>query len=431
MPGQLGAKSVLKRDTQLPLITRRPSQQESIASSMRLDLLNSIRPTANAPTTVSLLSTDFRVGAILQAVAVKDVLTGELALDIGNQRYPARLASGDTGPTNGEKLTVRILRNSPVLALETVPPEETANPAQSVTSDAMRRYVPRQESPALMLANLAYIVSGKTPDASLPRPVTQAIARLWNAIPEAEALKDPAVLERAVNRSGVLLENQLASGPRAAATAAATDIKALMLALSQALRDRGARPEAARADASTYADVATTRGPLASLPSAPATLALVDAPADQMNELARQTDGALARLTTVQVANAQADGQVQSMLVELPVRVEDRASVLRLKIEHDSSRQNEFQDDSWTVEAAMDLGASGSLHARVSLHGHTVGVQLRADSPAIVAALAARTTELEAMLREAGLGVDRITCRHGLPAADTGLRPKRLLDVRA
>ena len=79
----------------------------------------------------------------------------------------------------------------------------------------------------------------------------------------------------------------------------------------------------------------------------------------------------------------------------------------------------------------MDLGQIGALHVKVTLTGQRIGVQLRAESPAIVDALSARAGELEAMLRDAGLEIDRIVCLHGMPAGDTGARAARLLDVRA
>ena len=74
---------------------------------------------------------------------------------------------------------------------------------------------------------------------------------------------------------------------------------------------------------------------------------------------------------------------------------------------------------------------AGALHARVTLNEHRIGVQLRAESPAIVEALSARAGELESMLRESGLEIDRVVCLHGLPVGDHGARPARLLDVRA
>jgi hypothetical protein len=159
---------------------------------------------------------------------------------------------------------------------------------------------------------------------------------------------------------------------------------------------------------------------------------MIDTPAAQMNELSRQVDGALARLTSVQAANASQDPPIQSMMIELPVRHEDRAAVLRLRIERDESQRKSFaSQESWAVEAAVDLGAIGALHARVTLSGHRIGVQLRAESPAVVDALSTRTLELESMLRESGLEVDRIVCLHGMPGGDSGARITRLLDVRA
>ena len=87
---------------------------------MRIDLVD-FRSTSPAGSTSPSLLSEWRVGALLQAVAVRDAASGQLWLDIGGQRHNARLASGNgAGPANGEVLNVRVLRNSPVLALETL-----------------------------------------------------------------------------------------------------------------------------------------------------------------------------------------------------------------------------------------------------------------------------------------------------------------------
>lgn len=406
---------------------------------MRVDLVNisGVSPPGNGP--AGLLA-EWRVGAILQAIAVRDPASGQLWLDIAGQRHPARIASGNgEGPVTGEKLQLRVLRNSPVLALETISssrPAETDSQA-TVVADALRRYVPRQESPALMLANLAWLTQNKGDTASLPKAVVQAAAQLWQALPDADALGDPKALQAAVTRSGVFLEANLLEANTPASRGAngatiAADLKALMLTLNRTLQEHGARPAAARADTGVNTPVLNARGPLTSLPSTPATLALIDAPSQQLNELSRQTDGALARLTTTQISNSGPDTSVQSMLIELPVRHEDRAAVLRLRIERDESRrQSGGGGEAWTVEAAVDLGAVGALHAKVTFSGRRIGVQLRAESPAVVEVLSARASELESMLRESGLEIDRVVCLHGMPKGDAGVRAARLLDVRA
>lgn len=400
---------------------------------MRVELGN-VRSTSFAGQSTGLLS-EWRVGAILQAIAVRDPGTGELSLNIGTQRFPARIASGDNaGPADGEVMQVRILRNSPVLALETLSSTPPPGADEQLTADALRRYIPRQASPAPLLSNLAWMARGGVNTGDLPKPVLQAAAQLWQALPAAADLIDPQGLQNAIARSGTFLEATLASGDRrASAAAATTDLKALMLSLVRTLRDYGGRSEAALADSHLPAQMPSARGPLAALPTAPATLAVLDTPNQQMNELARQSDGALARLTTLQVTNNAQDAPLQSMLLEIPVRHEGRASVLRLRVEQDRSRHRGGNDaaDSWTVEAAMDLGTIGAMHARVSLQGQRISVQLRAESASILETLSARTPQLESMLRDAGLEVDRIVCLHGMPAGDAGTHLTRLLDVRA
>lgn len=398
---------------------------------MRVDLVSLIE-SGSSPN--PRLLAEWRVGAILEAVAVRDVRGGQLWLEIAGQRHQARVASGDvTGPKDGERLQVRVLRNSPVLALETISTQSTESSAQSaVVADALRKFVPRQQSPALLLANLAWIAQRKSGVETLPRAVVQAAAHLWHALPDAESLADPIALEAAIARSGVFLESNLAAHRGPPDPRFGSDLKTLMLALNRALLTQGAKPSSMHADDAMPAPVPTARAPLTALPGAPATLAVVDEPTQQLNELARQTDGTLARLTTVQISNSAPDPAAQSMLIDLPVRYEDRAAVLRLKIERDGSRRRDGDGaESWTVEAAVDLGAIGALHAKVTMVGRRIGVQLRAESPAIVAALSRRAGELEAMLAESGLDVERVVCLHGMPAGDAGPRAVRLLDVRA
>ena len=401
---------------------------------MRVDLVDFRSTSPVGSSTPSLLS-EWRVGALLQAVAVRDASSGQLWLDIGGQRHSARLASGNgAGPANGEVLQVRVLRNSPVLALETLTSATAvvADEQATVVADAMRRFVPRQESASLMLANLSWLLQGKNGANELPKAVMQAAAQLWQALPDVDSLGDPQALEKAITRSGAFLEANLADGTsRSDPKLLANDLKALMLALSRTLRDSGARPNAAHADNAMNAPIPTARGPLTALNAAPATFSMIESPEQQLNELSRQTDGAIARLTTTQITNSAPDPSLQSLLVELPVRHEDRASMLRLRIEHDESRKRSGGGDSWSVEAAMDLGQIGALHAKVTFSGQRIGVQLRAESAAIVDALSARAGELEALLRDSGLEVDRIVCLHGMPAGDTGARAARLLDVRA
>lgn len=390
---------------------------------MRVD----VSPTRNAPSVgqnASLLA-EWRVGAIVQAVAVRDG-SGQLWLRIGNVNHPARVASGPhEGPENGEVLQARVLRTSPVLALEALASSPSPSAEDDLTSTALRLYLPRQTSAATLMANLSFLVRGAAMD-DLPANVQRAVEQLWKSLPDPDALSHPQSLQRALLQSGSFLEAALARGMTIPG-----DLKAQLLDLQRAISAAGGRPNAAAADLSPPSALPTAQGPLTTLPSTPATLALLDHVEQQLHELARQTEGTLARLTATQVQNASLTGAAAAMMIELPVRLEDHATMLRLRIEREAPRHSVEYESGWTIEAALDLGVLGGLHARVSLRGQTVGVQLRAESPQVVEQLNARGPELAALLRSSGLSIDRVVCLHGMPASDGAQRPQRLLDVRA
>ena len=395
---------------------------------MRVDLPST--RTMSVAGTPPTLRAQWSVGTVLQAVSVVDA-AGKLWLDIGTTRYAARLASSEMDvPRNGERLQLRVLRDSPVLALETLKQpqaEEQADP----TLEALRRYVPRQNSPAPLAANLVWMVSNG-PRSNLPPAVLQSAALLFRAMPEADALGNAQQLQQAVTDSGAFLEAKLAGAPTPAASQSiANDLKALLLQFSQVLKDQGARANSAPLTNAAAAPPATANGALQALPASAPSLATLEQPGQQLHELARQTDGAVARLTALQITNSAPDPLAPALLVELPIRHDDQVSMLRLRIERDQSRQGEAAESAWTVEAALDLGAAGGLHARVHLQGQRLDVQLRAASADVVSALTQRRGELEAILREAGLDVQRVVCLHGLPVADPDIRAARLLDLRA
>jgi len=392
---------------------------------MRLELSTFRAAGASTP---SNLMAQWRVGAIVEAIAVRDISDGQLWLNIGASRVPARIASGDAaGPSNGERLQLRVLRDHPVLALETVAGNDTNDTEAATINDALRRFLPKQSSPSPLLANLAWLASHSEDSQKLTRTVSDAVQRLWQAIPDTGDLSTPEGLATAIKRSGNFLEANLAQGdPSDARQTLSRDLKALLLNLKQTLIRGGASPNAS--EPPPPGPLPALRGALVALDTLPATLAANETPARQMNELAAQADGALARINTIQLANSEAATAAPTWLLELPLRRDGNAETLRFRFERNSQRESAEQ--SWTIEAALNLGISGALHARVSLYGKRIGVQLRAESPQLVAALSAQAPTLSAMLSDAGLEVDRVVCLHGMPADDHSARTTSLLDIR-
>jgi hypothetical protein len=393
---------------------------------MRLEL--STMRSAAAPGTTSGLMSQWRVGAIVEAVAVRSE-DGQLWLNIGATRVPARIASGDAaGPLHGERLQLRVLRDRPVVALESLVADDQDAAA---VNEGLRRFLPRQSSAAPLLANLSWLTQNS--NGALGKSITDAATRVWNAIPNAADLAKPEGLARAVKDSGVFLENRLANdSPAEVRQSIANDLKALLSTLKQTLVRAGATVQQV-VSSPTY-PFPSLRGTLAPIDRAPATLANIDTIGRAINELAGQTDGALARINTLQLVNAETNGPTSAWLLELPLRRDGDPETIRFRFERNNHDSRSGEQD-WTVEAAMDLGVGGALHARVALHGTRVGVQLRAESAALLAELQANVNELVAVLEEAGLQVDRVQCMRGAPTEQRNLDESPrfaapLLDIR-
>ena len=393
---------------------------------MRIDLLSANNP--RTPTTAPLRSM-LGVGAIVEAIAVRDVTSGQLWLQFDNRRVPARLASGhSTGPLDGEHLKLRVLRETPVLALESV--DETD--ADYRTEDALRRYLPRQASPTPLLANLGWLARNPDQVRSLPYKLQQTLANLWQTLPEMDDLHEPEKLNTALLRSGTFLESQLARTDAPAAQIVTQDFKAGLLALREQLRQFSLESDSTPARSPQPAGpMPNLHAPLSAMGVGPASLSLLDGVAAQMSELQQQTDGTLARIHTNQLLNNEAAQQgLLALLIELPFRHEQRADLLRFKFEREARQQGD-SECSWKVEVALDLGATGSLHIQVGLIDKRLNVQMRSESPALVNAINHSLETLKTALRAQGLHPERVVCLHGQPVDSADSRLKRLLDLHA
>ncbi len=306
--------------------------------------------------------------------------------------------------------------------METV---ETTPPVEPTLSDAVLRYLPRQTPPSLLVANLNWLVRDPQRTVPFEGPVATAVRELWDAMPQTHDLTNADKLAATVMRSGMQLEAQLASVPQSAAVTMQTDLKALLLSLKQSLSKSVQVPMGI--ETINTGSPPMSGDTLRPLPPMPATLSVIDAPNRQLAELARQTDGAVARLTALQAAGAAG----AAWILEIPVRKENRAEFVRMKFERDSSSSPQDAQAPWSVEVALDLGMAGEMFARITWAQRQISVQLRAASPAVVTMLQQHASELTDSLRGAGLNVQQVVCLHGMPAEQSERRAAALLDVRA
>ena len=372
----------------------------------------------------------WRVGAILAATAIRDPANDQLWLKFGQTQYLARRASGEpSGPAAGESLGFRVLRNSPVIALETL--SEGARDQTDAAGDALRRVLPRQTSPASLLANTSWLLAQSTRAQSVPASVAVALQKLWHGLPSSEQLATEDGLKSALQRSGIFLESGLARSSPAETleSLSRSDMKSLLMAVKNTVAEQGGRPTGLSETPSTHTSpLPMLRGSLLPLAEAAPTLQSTAASAAKLDTLAQQVDGALSRLTATQLLNAAAQGL--ACLIELPVRHGNDASLLRFRFEKEPGSAVELQPG-WTVEIALTLRQGAALHARVGFRSGRISVLLRSDSASVVTQLRTVLSGLAVSLGKAGLNVDQLLCLHGLPTDEPGQKRAQLVDIHA
>ena len=406
---------------------------------MRLDLVNFRGVGPRAARVASLLA-EWRVGAILEAIAVRDAKNGQLWLDIGGQRHPARIASGESPVARSTAKSCRCASCATVRCSRskrsssgTPLPTQTPRSSQTPCAGSCRA----RKALLLLLANLAWLAQGKNgADVLAQGGRTGRRAVVAGAADDA---KRSAILTRwqtAIARSGAFLEAHLAARRRRRAAGASRAISRRCCCRSASRCARPARAPTPRAatPSTAVAHAAQLAARSRRLPGAPATFAVARR-RRAAAERAFATDGrrrsrdSRRRRSPIAVRMAAA----QSLLIELPVRHDDRTSVLRLRIERDAARAARPDGgDAWTVEAAMDLGVQRRAARESDAHGRRIGVQLRAESPALVEALVRtrRRTGIDAPRsgpRSRSRRVPAWPARRATPVA----RAARLLDVRA
>ncbi|MCC7413011.1 MAG: flagellar hook-length control protein FliK [Gammaproteobacteria bacterium] len=358
------------------------------------------------------------VGQILTATVL--ATTGaDAVLEIGGQRISARTAA--PLPPAGTALTLQVLRAGaqPVLVRLPAPAPTTGATAEA---GALRDALPRQDSPARLLANLGRLFAGaRDAGPDLPAGVARTATAVLANLPTADEISVPAGLKRAVENSGLFLEARLR---RAGADARpdpalfARDFKAGLLRLLAAAPD--ARPDEQRPGRTAAAEPApvppTRQQPPQAQPRALPTLAM-DLPASEVvRGLLDQADAALARVEVAQLQSLpDPNHTATTWLLELPVRQGEQADVLQLRVDGEDGAGPEGAARTWTVTLAMDLGTAGPFYARVTLAGDALSASLWAEDPATTRLVTQHIDWLASRLRAAGLDDDRLAVRQGRP----------------
>lgn len=429
-------------------------------------------PLANIPATDAALvvttahSQAWRVGTVLEALALSPSSAGAVRLQIG-----ARVITAKTSLEMhaGQSMRLKVAEAGSRVVLRPV----VANPVPERIRTAVREALPRQAAQAPLIATVRAALTTR----ALPAPVTDALTLVEKRINTAREMVSPEGVRRAVREAGNFLEQRLAQQP---VPAVARDWKAGLLQLrsrladwlvSQAANSRmplpaarasanpviategalaaPARPDRAlgtQSDLRAQVSVAQTPAPAATrdvlppmrqaLPAVQPPAGETRLPADPSQLVARvleQAEGALARVRLNQLVTLTPDPVSKShvWLLELPVRHADGESeVVPLRIERDERERDGAIERGWSVDLAFDLADRGTLRARVALHGGNIYASLQADNPATREQIEQRLGDLEAALIARELKVGCLSCGAAEPEPAAGGNDS-LLDARA
>ncbi len=433
---------------------------------------------------------NWRNGQLLQALVIRAATYNQQALlQIGRQQFETQT----TAPLQtGQRLTVEVIKadtTPPLLKLHTPiqAPDQTISNQLKITLPRQLPMPPLinnlnwlQQTPPQAIAHI------------LPSTVIDALKTLRQQLPNREHIATAAGLKDALKNSGLFLEQKLVQSARPAPTPGSastttntsqmlngdlkTQLTRLLTSTQQEISRIENKPQgnerslnALQARLATLRQLgsllqrppATTvrplsvhaltplfssgppllpdindnkqtqlRGPASRGTASPiATLAFQASVLMILKELARQTEGALARVRLNQLNALPTQEQPNPpLLFEVPIRHNETIRPISLRVEEEQRQQTgeEEHHQRHTVHLSLDLENLGPLHARVSLINEKILVTMWAERTETLTIISKHLHELHQRLREAGIQLDPIQCLQGTPPETTGKTTQRL-----
>lgn len=286
--------------------------------------------------------------------------------------------------------------------------------------------MPKQTSPAFLLANL----SGLTSVSNLPPTISQQIQHLLASFSPLAHL--PQQLAQTIGYSGLFLENTLARWRK-------TDSKELLTRdfKGQCIKLRGLLNEhlgtslakAALYEPEAFSLPSNIPQPQRNLVPFPFTGQTVEQILAMLHEQTTQT---LARIETNQLLHLlHSQGESYRLLFELPVHTLSGLEIIPLKIEeHRPQQASEIAKSSWSMSFAIHLSHLGDIQAKVKLQNTALEIQINADKKETVVYLTDQQQTFANLLEPLGLTLNLWNVDFGLLTEEIDIRNLHLLDVK-
>jgi Flagellar hook-length control protein FliK len=287
----------------------------------------------------------------------------------------------------GQILKLEVIKAGTVPELKIVVPQQAVQPEQAVVLQALRQFLPKQQSLtdfAVSLRQIATLTAGKSDTVSI------AIHEALGALLSKDEIISAEGLKRGINNSGVFMEAKLANllTPQG-------DLKGHLLALADALQ---------KVQGGQTADSAPTK----TLPNVLAGGIDID------NALLNKTEGAIARIVLDQLASLpQNDDQQNTWQIEIPFTDGHHTDTVKLKINQESKSNQASQQANWSVMLELNPPGLGTLHSKISLVDDSIDTHFWSDQQTITALVREHLDLLSARYMQAGLAVGQLNALEG------------------
>lgn len=303
----------------------------------------------------------------------------------------------------GEKLTVVIDKQG---QMQLYPAEKTSSTTTTLT-ESLRQTLPKQITPQEFLSMIRQLNTLSQSGVALPEKVAGALEQLVKQLPNIQNLTQSGEgIKQAIQNSGLFSENNLAKNMNIA-----TDFK---LNLS--------RLDVANQDVARQANVTGVQ-------------------AANSHQALNLVAGAIERITTNQVRNlienAQQDGSILPLSVEIPIKDGRSTSVVNINIDQDKSGNNEDIEPHkrrWLVQLKFDFEETGRFEARTSIQDKKVGIIFAVEEADTERLIREHLDELRTSLRNRQVEIETLDCfRANLQTQSNQYqeqKQQRLIDVR-
>ncbi len=302
---------------------------------------------------------------------------------------PARQAeSASLVIKSGQWLNFEVVKSGeqPLFKLAPIDPPAISRAAnERVITEAIRQYLPVQESAAALFEKLADLEQ----DADVPQILHRLAREILHNLPQRAQLTEPETLKQQIDNSGRHLEAKLVQTLLNPDIDLKSDLKLKLLQLINQLQQHIA-PEGEQ------------RPPTGEL--------------NLLREVLQKAHASLAKIVLDQLASLpKEEGNKQTWVLELPFDNRPHPDSIAIQIEQDKSSSPAQTKNRWSVTITLAPPGLGTLQCKLNSYDGVVSTRFWSEQPATVAKLSRHLDYLKEQLEKNGLTPGAMDVQQGRP----------------